>query len=223
MKRYQVTITGVTALLMHADDVKWADKMKEWEQDPGNKKRSVAGDDRWPAYRWLGYVYKDPVNDRVGIPSDNIMTALREGGAMVPSGQKQGAKTLKAMSQSGLLVDEVLWPIIIDGKELTWKPFMAMIGNDDFEAQEQMAKDNGFELFCKRAKVGTSKHVRVRPRFDRWQCSGTITVIDPSITRQKFEQILEYAGSLKGLCDWRPSSKQSPGHFGKFESEIQEL
>ena len=39
----------------------------------------------------------------------------------------------------------------------------------------------GFELFAKGAKIGQSKHIRVRPRFNAWSASGTITVFDDSM------------------------------------------
>lgn len=76
MQDYIVTLTGKTPLLMHADSIEWADEMDRWKSN-ANKKGSRAGDDRSPAYRWLGCLYHDGTN--VGVPNDNLMRALMEG------------------------------------------------------------------------------------------------------------------------------------------------
>lgn len=76
---YTVTLTGASPLLMHADNRQWAADMEAWTADPENKRSSKAGDDRTPAWRWIGYCYHD--GQHVGIASDNLMTVLREGGA----------------------------------------------------------------------------------------------------------------------------------------------
>ena len=52
--RYSVTLVGETPLLMHQDNLAWEDAMMQWRKDPANKKVSVAGDDRSPAFRWIG-------------------------------------------------------------------------------------------------------------------------------------------------------------------------
>jgi hypothetical protein len=84
------------------------------------------------------------------------------------------------------------------------------------------AKDAGFELFVKRAKIGSSKHVRVRPRFDSWTARGTILVVDSTINAGVLKNLFTVGGSLIGLCDWRPGSPAS-GRFGQFTAEIKEI
>lgn len=84
MQTYKVTIRGETPLLMHHDNLKWVETMKLWELDPANKPISVKGDDRSPAWRWIGNLYVE--NGAVVIPADNLMTVLREGGARTPTG-----------------------------------------------------------------------------------------------------------------------------------------
>ena len=76
MKTYAVEIIGKTPLLMHHDNIEWADYMDTWKNDPGNKKTSKAGDDRSPAWRWLGCCYHD--GKRLAIPQANIMRAIME-------------------------------------------------------------------------------------------------------------------------------------------------
>lgn len=219
-KTYAVTLTGITPLLLHHDNIGWAETMQKWTLDPANKKISVKGDDRSPAWRWIGALYVD--SGKLVIPSDNLMTFLREGGARISTGK--GQETFKRRSQSGLVVDQAAWPIKVDGKEIPYAPFEALIDNPDFALHEQACKDYGFELFCKRAKISQSaKHVRVRPRFNTWSCAGTVTVLDDLITDDIFSSMLELAGAYAGLCDWRPSSPKSPGSFGQCVADIKAI
>ena len=101
---------------------------------------------------------------------------------------------------------------------MRWPALAALREESDYAAHEAAAVAQGFELFAKAAKVGQSKHVRVRPRFNAWSCSGTITVFDETITAEVLSQILEQAGIYCGLGDWRPSSPSKPGPWGRFRA-----
>lgn len=214
MQSYTVKITGITPLLMHADDVEWADTMQAWKDDPANRKNSKAGDDRSPAFRWLGYTYHD--GHHIVIPSDNLMTSLREGGAMVPVPGGRNGKTFKAQSQSGIMMAEPFFPL---EPHIPMAPLRALMTEPDFSAHKAAAEALGFSLFVKRAKVGTNKHVRVRPRFDSWGLTLRVNVSDAQITRSVLSDMFSYAGRYKGIGDWRPGSK-TPGTFGMFRAEV---
>ena len=233
MRQYRITLTGASALLMHADNLEWSTKMERWTAEPENKRVSKAGDDRTPAWRWLGNLYHD--EEYIGLPSDNLMTVLREGGAKVPVPGKKG-QTYKRQSQSGIIVNELLWPLfpgrmattkndemlIVYPGPLAAKPLMALQEEKDFARHEAAAVEAGFTLFLKRAKIGMAKHVRVRPRFDYWQASGTVTVFDESISLLVLQGIMDMAGQYCGLGDWRPSSPSKPGPWGRFTTVVKE-
>ena len=214
MRVYNVLITGKTPLLMHADDVEWADKMEDWKNDPKNRKVSKAGDDRTPAWRWIGSTYMD--DDYIAIPSDNLMRCLMEGGAMVPVPGGRSGKTFKAQTQSGLMIGEPYWPLepTIERKDVE-----ALMEEEDFKEHKKRCNELGFSLLIKRARIGQAKHIRVRPRFDDWSAQGSVVVNDSQITEAVLTDIFNYAGQYKGLGDWRPGSK-TPGTFGMFTAEI---
>jgi len=218
MRNYAVTITGKTPLLMHWDNIEWADQMDKWKADPKNKAKSKAGDDRTPAYRWIGTVYHD--GNVVSMPSDNLMRCLMEGGAMVPTGK--GTKTFKAQTQSGMMVGEPFWAFLLKGKQIPFAKISALTKEPDFDAHQRFAAAHGFILLVKRAKIGQRKHIRVRPQFDEWSTSGTLNVWDDQITTDVLLSIFEYAGRYKGLGDWRPGAK-TPGPWGTFTAEIKEV
>jgi hypothetical protein len=221
IRTYRFTLTGSTPLLMHHDDVQWADLMEQWKLQPGNKKRSRAGDDRSPAWRWIGCVYHD--GQQIAMPSENLMRCLMEGGSMVlVPGGKMG-KTFKAQTQSGCFIVEPFMPLLVNGKPIPID-WMERLQKDDgtFEEQEAAVAEHGFMLFVKRAKIGQSKHIRVRPRFDHWQLSGTLNVLDEQLTTEILQQIFECAGRYKGLGDWRPGGK-TPGPHGMFTASLTKL
>lgn len=223
MNRYEVTIEGQTPLLMHHDNLAWDTVLKKWVLDPANKKNGIAGDDRSPAFRWIGYLYRTVNGISPAIPSDNIMTMLREGGAKCPTGK--GQQTFKAITQSGLIVDQSEWALIDPrtGKPYNIKGVDDLVQEPDYIAHEAWAANHGFELFAKRAKVGSNKHVRVRPRFDHWAAAGTITVMESRITADVLQNILTFGGVYSGIMDWRPSSPKSPGVFGRFTATTKKI
>lgn len=220
MQQYRLTFTGLTPLLMHADNLSFGEKIAAWRRDPANKEHSVSGDDRSPAWTWIGYAYHD--GNVLGIPADNIMTLFREGGAKVKTGKNQ--ETYKKHTQAGIMVDTQQFDLIVGDKPVPVDPFKGLIGNLDFLEHIKVAEDSGFELLVKRARVGQAKHVRVRPMFRSWSASGTFTVMDPDtsgLTKEVLDLILRQAGALVGLCDWRPSSPKASGTFGKFQPTIE--
>jgi hypothetical protein len=218
MKTFQINITGTMPMLMHADNIDWADTMELWKNDPKNKTKSKAGDDRTPPWRWIGCLNTD--GNIVTIPSEYIMRCLMEGGALVPTGT--GKTTWKSRTQSGLVCQDFHWPLIIKSANISIKEIGKMRELESFAENAARVQELQFSLFVKRAKIGTSKHIRVRPRFDNWSSEGRIVATDEGITLPVIENIFEMAGRFKGLGDWRPGAK-TPGPFGTFTAEIKEI
>lgn len=213
----EFVLTGTMPLLMHWDNIEGGDTLKEWRQDPKNKNQSVAGDDRSPAWTWHTYCYND--GEYVTMPQDNVMAALMSGGTQIIL-KKQ--KTYKELSQSGILIaTEHLRFEYGDGQQLSVAQLAAM-RDMAFKQQSEECQRLGFRLFCKRAGVNKSKHVRVRPRFDKWQVSGALHVVTDDMPFDVLESIFNYAGRA-GLCDWRPSSPKRPGPYGMFEAKLKKL
>jgi len=207
------TLTGEMPLLMHADDVEAADTLDVWRKDPANKNVSKAGDDRSPAWTWMSYLYSDGTH--VTVPSHNLMVNLRYAGTQIIM-KKQ--KTFKETSQSGMLIpDEYLDFQVGNGRKVAMADILAMKGKL-FAEQATGAEALGFRLYVKRARVGQSKHVRVRPRFDTWSVSGRVIVTAPELTFDVLKQMFEIGGR-GGMCDWRPNCK-TPGPYGMYSAEV---
>ena len=218
-KRYGITLTGATPLLMHRDNIAWDERVKAWTKDPLHRKESEAGDDRTPAWKWLGCLYHD--GKRLVMDADNLMSMLRDGGTKCPA--RKGRGSLKAATQAGIMVNEIGWPLLVGGAEVPYQGLYALKDETDFSKHEEAARSMGFDLFVKRARIGESKHVRVRPRFDTWICSGTVTILDPQINKEVLEMVLVTAGLQVGIGDWRPGSPRKPGQFGRLSAEVKAL
>jgi hypothetical protein len=222
MEQYSITLEGLTPLLMHNDNLTFNEKIKAWQKDPENKANSVAGDDRSPPWTWIGYLYHDGKN--LGVSSDNIMTMLREGGAKILTGKK--TESYKKQTQSGLMLDQQQFDIRVKGNTILVDDIKPLIGEMDFSKHIETAELLDFELLIKRAKIGSNKHVRVRPMFREWILSGSLTVLDSEmtgLTAEILKMILNQAGALCGLCDWRPSSPKASGTFGKFVPTVKRI
>ena len=119
MRTYEVELEGTYPLLMHWDNIEWADAMTKWKDTAQNKKYSRAGDDRTPAFRWIGAVYHD--GEHVVAPSDNVSRCLLDGGAMVPVPGGRGGKTFKAQTQSGMRIQDPFCELKCNGKVIEWR------------------------------------------------------------------------------------------------------
>ena len=72
------TLTGLSPLLMHADDVLMADELSHARKTMP-KGQKAAGDDRSPAWSWHTYCYHE--GDELVWPSENLMVSLRSAAA----------------------------------------------------------------------------------------------------------------------------------------------
>lgn len=219
LRRYRLLITGATPLLMHQDNLDWSDFLTKWLSDPINKKSSVPGDDRSPGWKWLGALYHD--GRRAVVPSTMLMASLRAAGSTMTIPGK-GKKTYKAQTQSGMRIEEPEVPVLIEGREVPVSSLLKLRSEMDFEVHREAVEKLGFSLDTRRASVGRSKHVRVRPRFDTWSLDTSILVWDDQLTQEVLHRLWTVAGAHKGIGDWRPSSGKS-GAYGTFSVELEEI
>ena len=226
MKRYHITMSGTTPLIMHRDNPAFAEIVSRWCQDPANKEYVKKGDDRSPGWAWIGYLYHDGTN--ITMNADNLATCIREGGAKVPTGNSRGDQSYKRLSQSGIVLDAPEYTLLVNGEVIPLEPIKNMMesGEIDFNKYMALAESLGFELFVKRAKIGMTKHLRVRPLFRNWKIDGTITVLDEEmfkLTPDIIQKIFAQAGMFVGIGDWRPGAQKSPGFYGKFTTEFERI
>jgi hypothetical protein len=205
MKKYKVKLEGLTPLLMHRNPM----LDEEDEVLSGGKK----GDDRNPPGKWKSYLYVD--NGRIVLPEANIRAALEKAGARISIG---GKRTLKQAAVAGIMFDDISLPLLVDGKEIAASDIDGVDGL--FAEHVQLARALGFCLDVRPATIGQAKHVRVRPRFDKWSCEGAFEIMFDELTEPRIHELFAIAGRIAGVGDYRPSSPRRPGPFGRFRSEV---
>lgn len=220
-RKYAIELTGKTPLLLHPDDIEWADRMEEWKSDPANVKNSKAGDDRSPAWRWIGNAMHD--GEHIAVSSAMLMKCFMQGGAMVPVPGAKGNKTFKSQTQSGMSVLEPSWKIETEKGPVPIAAVHALMHEEDFKVHCAKALELGFDLLVRRAAVMSNKHVRVRPRFRSWVLRGTLAVWDDKLDERSLNDVLVYSGEYKGIGDWRPSAPKSPGPHGRFDVKMRRI
>lgn len=209
------TLEGTTPCLMHADDIEQSDELQVWRKDPRNKNRSVPGDDRSPPWSWQTSLYSD--GERLTIPADVITANLIAAAARVVL---KGAKTYKELVSQGVVIPSMYCEFLSNGEQVPVDWIHRLREEDlDFPEHVQACKEHGFRLFMKRAKVGATKHVRVRARFDQWSVKGSMEVRVRELSAELLEQFFSIGGGL-GILDWRPSSPRKPGPYGMYRAVL---
>ena len=215
MAKFLVTLEGKTPLMSHRDNLEFKQVVTKWQRDPANRDKSVPGDDRSPAWGWIGSLYHD--GKHVALPQDCVMASCMGAGAEMKSAR--GKKSLKAQTQSGMAFADQYLRFTVGGKPIPMDDVTKLMAVDDFDEHSAAAQKLGFGLDIRRVSIGTSKNVRVRPVFDGWQATGILNVWDGVLTRDVLETLLQLAGDKYGLLEWRPSARR-PGPFGRFHAEI---
>lgn len=243
MSTYRIKCTGLTPLLMKSNNVDWEDEMSLWQannkkpkgaakktkpakgaevEEPEEESEEIvpaskAGDDRTPAFRWIGCLWNDDTH--VGIAHDALTKALMRGGAGV---ELKGKTSFRSLAVSGMRVEEKCPTLIVRGKPLVMADIRSLMNQPLFPEHKKAVAGMGFSLDVRRATVGMSQHVRVRPRFDAWSFEYTIEVWSPLITDEKLKAIVGLA-TEQGLGDWRPSAPKSPGVYGRYEAKVKKV
>lgn len=181
MKEFKVEIEGVTPYMQHRMDDQ---KLEDWEK---NRKLIIERDDisKEDAVRAEFHSY----NDKEGffIPSEHLVGAFINGGAMVKSKVGNGKKSMKN---------------IVAGM---------------FSIREPKLRLPKEYVIDKRSAVNRNVKARIiviRPKWEQWKAKFTLIVDNDTITKETVEQIIIYAGQYIGIGSFRPTNN---GMFGRFK------
>ncbi|UPW39827.1 hypothetical protein ESCO56_00118 [Escherichia phage vB_EcoM_ESCO56] len=120
-------------------------------------------------------------------------------GEMIEACIKSGAK----LNKLGKVIDRAIM--------LTDVVFPMTIKNCPANPQE-LAKNPDF-IYAKSVKIGTARVMSYRPIFRDWSVEFGLMFDEEQITREEILMVLENAGNLCGVGDWRP-------RFGRFSVEV---
>lgn len=190
MKKFTITIQGTAPMLMHSARLSnpldpIAKAMKKV-----SSKRSKTDDDHLEMARLehAGGLYFD---DEIGpyVPGDNIWRCIQDAAKKRKLGQQ---------IKSGLIVTTDVNPLAYSGPRTVdglWE-------DENFRHQASV-------------KVQTSRVIRTRPIFREWATEAECIYDPAQLDMADIEAIVEIAGTIIGLGDWRP-------RFGRFEATIEQ-
>jgi hypothetical protein len=219
-----LTLSNVSEFFMDRDNISFAEEIVKWTKDPANADEQRPGDDRAPAWGWLGKLHYG-LDGFVGIPQNMLAPCIRGAGAMIPHPTAKGGKTLKEPSQSGIQFTQTSYPLLVRaGAE--WQPInytalhAKLRDEEDFAQHEAVALALGFKVDVRRAKPQYNRsHIRVRPMFTTWRCVCDIVITDEVLTDALVLQLFDLAGTHKGIGNWRPSVGKA-GSYGMFQADL---
>lgn len=182
-KMYKVTIKGTAGLIMNK-----CEDMNKDDVEKSNQAKIDKGE--LERLNWKKKLYTE--NGMVIIPGENIHECMKEAskywGQKIP---RAGNKTY-----TDLIISAVICENIETG-----------ISENDEKMVIQFGKNvNGNPTRGK----GGPKVYRIRPLLPiGWTGSFIMHVFDSRLTTHVLNTIFEFAGTFKGLCDWRPT-------YGRF-------
>lgn len=189
MKLLKLKLKSTTPMLMHSD--RFSNPL-----DPATKahkeltsKRKKTDDDHEAIARseFLGALYID--GDGPYLPSFNLDSCFVEAAKM----QKLGRHAKRAMM---VMEDKVY--LRYDGP----RGGIGLVADPRF-------------VDARSVRVSMARLTRYRPRFNDWTAECTLAVDTEQINQNEVRQILENAGRLVGVGDFRPK-------FGRFNVEVAE-
>ncbi len=188
METMKVTITGVSPLLMHS--ARYAnplDPMTKAHKALTSKRKKTDEDyEAISKSEFFGGIYFDS-NLGAYLPGLVIEAVIFEAAKQ----QKLG----KTAKRSVVVIEDVI--------PLKYK------GPKDIEG---LYSDPNF-VDIRAVKVGLQKVMRTRPKFNEWSATFTISFNPEQIEQRDVVRILQDAGSLIGVGDYRP-------RFGKFDVAV---
>ena len=125
----------------------------------------------------------------IGLPTSNVWRAVYDAAKAYKLGEDV---------KRSLLFAETVEPLEIDGR--TWPV-------DEF-------LDDPAHIDYRAVKIGRVRTMRARPLIPTgWQCSAIFDLLDDVLQPNMLGPVIERAGRLVGLCDWRPT-------YGTFAGEL---
>lgn len=186
----KLTLRGTAPLLMH--NARLSNPLdplaKALKKVTSKRAKSEDDYEEMARVEFLGSLYMDP---DVGpyVPPDNLFRALVDAGRK----RKLGTKIT-----SGVIILSDTNPLSYDGPRTA----EALWADPAFRHQASV-------------KVGMQRVIRTRPVFAGWATSANLYLDTEVLDYEDLVQVVEIAGRLVGLGDWRP-------RFGRFEAVLEQ-
>jgi len=204
MEIIKATLTGKAPILLHnghlVDPRNVFTREIDSAQKAYKKAKSDAAFDALAAVEWLGGLYTD---QRIEFAREGNKVLLENDSPICIDGemltkclvQSTGRKEVK-LFKAGVFCDG-MFQLKVDGKPMTTR---------------RCFLDPRYQ-YTRPAKIGMSKIMRTRARFDAWSVDVEVSFVPDIVSRRDVEDALKRGGSITGIGDWRP-------RFGRFTAVV---
>lgn len=180
----ELEITGIGGMLM--------DKMPDMSISKSEQKNQVKEDPIEKENRlWRTKLYVEGTN--LIVPGENLHECMKEAakywGMTIPG---EGKKTYTDVIKSAVVVENIYLNISPNDKD-NIVPLGKMVNGNPSKG-----KSSGCKVY------------KIRPLVQNWKGTCILHIFDARLTESVLRTILSYAGTFKGLCNWRPI-------YGRFE------
>jgi len=186
-KIYEVELVGASPLLMHGAQAVGMDDESS-KRKGGN---AINGDPE----EWRKTIYFDPAIGVV-MPMGNLEASLVEAAKMH---KVTGRQTATKYFKSGVFAEAPEVPLIVNGKPI--KTLDEIEKNPEKYIDKRGVKNPATKM----------RNTRYRVKFGNWAIRFRLIVSsDDFISEKILREVIETAGRVVGVCDFRP-------RFGRFE------
>lgn len=186
MKKSKYRLTGVSPIIFHNGDLANPRNpiAKQMKEVSGKRKKTEADLDRLAELEFKGGLYVNE-SKRPIVPAEGIEAIVRAGAKKSKEGKT---------AQSGVFCLE-----------------SSALEYDGPKDPDGLWKDDRFVIVAG-VKVGQSRVMRTRPKFDKWSCVVELSYNPEVCNEEQIFNWLKVAGEQCGAFDWRP-------RYGRFTVE----
>jgi len=192
MKNIEITVTGITPLLMNAF---------KGDANEGSSGSSAAKDFGTPLQQAQGKLYIGMDGDSLVIPQPNIFSCIVEGGKFFKNGKSKVTTLKTSLIPSCVFFPDVEYLLEYNGTVGTWTAATMDPGCWSVDSRPIRNPSTGGRI------------LRHRPIIHDWRFSFAVDLDTDEMSARLFRQIVDAAGSKIGLGDFRPACKGSYGRW----------
>jgi hypothetical protein len=176
----KVRLDSIAPLILHNGDL--ADPQYPFsiakKKLTSSRKKTDSDVEEISKLEFLGSFYGPAPRTDVLIPANMLLGMIIKGAKQLKMGNE---------AKAGIFINKSFVPLEYKGPR----------------TPQELYEDKKFVL-RKVIKQGTSSIVRVRPIFDKWAIEFEVSFIEEVISEKSIKLLLEKAGLVCGLGDWRP-------------------
>lgn len=184
MIKLKLTLVGESPLIMHNGQLSDPSNPFSVELKKLTARQKKTEDDHLEIRRveWHGSLYRGSKGE-IGLPADVVLATLVNGAKKASRGPK---------AKAGIIEAAAFFSLKYDGPSEPTKLYECGRFGD-----------------YRSVRIGRSRIMRSRPRFDTWELPIELLIDTTVIDEKDVIQAMEDAGSLVGICEMRP-------RYGRF-------